>query len=87
MEDGLKAYKSATLAFQKLNPSKGNVIVITFPADIIPEQMQVFANELQPNVPEDVTVICTRLGITIEELPETQMNKFGWYKFDMSKVN
>jgi len=87
MPDGYRTYDKATLAFQKLDALPGDVIVITFPADILPEQMQSFAEQIQPNVPEDVTILCTRSGVTVESFPEARMNELGWYKFDTTKVN
>ena len=55
--------------------------------DIEPAQMQQFAEQLQPNIPEDVTILCTRGGVTIQNLPEAEMNKMGWHRFDTTKVN
>ena len=87
MEDDYKTYDKATLAFQKLDPKEGDIIIINFPNDIHPAQMQLFAEQLQPQIPEDVTILCTRAGVTVQSLPEAEMNKMGWYKFDTSKVN
>ena len=44
-------------------------------------QMQLFAEQLQPQVPDDVTILCTRAGVMVQSLPEAEMNKMGWYKF------
>lgn len=87
MDDDYKTYDKATLAFQKLNPSEGDVIIITFPDDIHPQQMQLFAEQLQPQIPEDVTILCTRAGVTIENFSEVEMNKMGWYKFNNVTIN
>ena len=87
VDDNYKTYDKATLAFQKLSVREGDVIVISFPADIEPAQMQLFAEQLQPNIPEDVTILCTRGGVTIQNLPEAEMNKMGWHRFDTTKVN
>jgi len=85
--DGHKIYDRASLAFQKLSPKDGDVIVISFPADIEPLQMQLFAEGLQPHIPKGVTILCSRSGVTIQNLPEAEMNALGWYKFDTSKAN
>jgi len=85
--DNYKTYDKATLAFQKLSPMEGDIIVISFPKDIEPMQMQLFAEQLQPQIPDDVTILCTRAGVTIQTLPEAEMNKMGWYKFDTTLVN
>ena len=87
MEDDYKIYDNATLAFQKLDTREGDIIIISFPDDIHPNQMQMFAKQLQPHIPDDVTILCTRAGVTVNSLPESEMNKMGWYKFDTSKVN
>lgn len=87
MVDNYKAYDKATLAFQKLSPHEGDIIVITFPDDIQPQQMQLFAEQLQPQIPDDVTILCARAGVTIESLPELEMNNLGWYKFDNKTIN
>lgn len=86
-DDGYKVYDTAQVAFQKLSPSDGDIMVIKFPADIHPEQMQAFGEGLQGQIPDGVTVLCTRSGMEIENIPETAMNQMGWYKFDQSKVN
>lgn len=75
-----KIYESARLAFQKLNPKPNDVIVIKFPDDIHPEQMAAFAEGLQEYVPDDVTVVCSRASVEIEQLSEEQMNSRGWYR-------
>lgn len=87
MVDNYKVYDKATLAFQKLKPRDGDIIVITFPDDIQPQQMQNFAEQLQPQIPDDVTILCTRAGVTIDNLPESEMNKLGWYKFNNTTIN
>ena len=87
MEDDYKVYNKATIAFQTLSPHAGDVVVITFPDDIHPTQMQLFAEQLQPTIPDDVTILCTRAGVTVQSLPEAEMNKMGWYKFDTTHIN
>jgi len=87
VSDEYKEYDKATIAFKKLAPNPGDVIVITFPADIEPLQMEAFGLQLQPHIPEDVAILCTRDGVKVETLSEHQMNEMGWYKFDTNKVN
>jgi len=87
MADGYKIYDQAQIVLDKINPVEGDVIVISFPNDIEPAQRQAFAESMQPIIPDDVTILCTREGVTVENFPESQMNKLGWYKFDKSKVN
>lgn len=87
MKNDYKIYDKATLAFQQLSPMEGDLIVISFPKDIEPMQMQLFAEQLQPQVPDDVTILCTRAGVTVDSFPESEMNKIGWYRFDTKTVN
>ncbi len=87
MDNDTKVYDTATLAFKKLNPNPGDVIIVTFPTDIEHYQMENFGAELQPHIPDDVAIVCTREGVTVETMSELQMNKLGWYKFDTEKVN
>ncbi len=87
MNDGYEVYGTATLAFKKLSPSDGDVIVIKFPTDIHPEQMQLFCNNLAPEIPEGVTVVGTSGGMEVENIPEDEMNKQGWFRFNADKMN
>jgi hypothetical protein len=86
-ENGYKVYDTAQVAFQKLEPTDGDVMVIRFPADIHPMQMQKFADGLQGQVPKGVTVLCTRSGMEIENFSEAKMNALGWYKLDQTKIS
>jgi len=86
-ESGYKTYDRAEIAFEKLQPDAGDLIVITFPPDIHPRQMEMFGENLNDLVPEDVTSLLTRSGMKIELFDEAQMNKLGWHKFDSTKIN
>lgn len=77
-----KIYKKAPVAFQKLSPKKGDIILIRFPDDIDPAQMALAAGEIQEHIPDNIIVLCLRQGVSVSKLPEAQMNKHGWYKFD-----
>ncbi len=84
MSDDFKVYEKASLAFQKLEPNPGDIISVRFPDDIHPVQMEKFAEGLRAHLPEDVVLLCLRAGTSIDKIPETEMNKHGWYKFDMN---
>jgi len=84
---GYKIYDKAEIAFEKMQPSDGDIMVITFPADVDPNQMAIFGENLNQLVPEGVTVLLTRSGMKVELMKESEMNKLGWHKFDTSKVN
>jgi len=84
---GYKIYDKAEIAFEKMQPADGDIMVITFPADVDPNQMAMFGENLNQLVPEGVTVLLTRSGMKVELMKEAEMNKLGWHKFDTSKVN
>lgn len=85
-ENGYKVYDTAQVAFRKLEPTDGDVLVIKFPPDIHPAQMQAFGDDLQGKIPKGVTVLCTRSGMEVENYSEAEMNAKGWYKLDQNKV-
>ncbi len=85
--DNYKTYDQAEIAFKKLKVSAGDIIVITFPSDIEPKQMEMFGEQINPLIPEDVTILCTRSGVTVETLSKDVLNAAGWYKFDTTKSN
>lgn len=87
MDNGYKIYEQAEIAFKKLKVNDGDIIIITFPSDIEPKQMELFGKQISPLIPEDVTVLCTRSGVTVETLPKDVLNAAGWYKFDTTKSN
>lgn len=84
-DDNYKIYEKAVLAFQKLEPNPGDIIVVKFPDDVHPNQMAAFAEGLQQYVPPDVVILFSRAGVEIDKISETEMNKRGWYRFDTTK--
>jgi len=86
-ESGYKTYKHAEVVFEKMQPVDGDIMVITFPPDIHPTQMEMFGENLNHLVPEGVTVLLTRSGMKVEMFNESEMNKIGWHKFDTDKIN
>lgn len=78
--DDTKIYSKAQLAFQKLEPSPGDVIVIKFPDDMAWEQMNLFGQGLKQHIARGVTVLCTYSGIEVEKFNEFQMKRFGWVR-------
>lgn len=75
-----RIYDRAQIAFQKLSPQPNDILVIKFPDDIVHEQMAAFAQGIQQHVPDDVIVLCTRAGMSIDLFNEEQMNQLGWYR-------
>jgi len=81
-----KIYDQAQLTFQRLRPQPGDVVAVSFPDDIVHEQMTKMADIFQTFAKEyDITVICLRQGITLQHVPEHRMNELGWFKFDPQK--
>ena len=76
-------YENATIAFQKLKAQKGDVIVITFPENIDPRQLQAAAEMFSERSKEiGVHIICAAAGITVGNLPEAELNAAGYYRLD-----
>ena len=86
-EENYTVYDSAMIAFEKLTPRDGDIILIHFPDDIHPAQMVEFSEQLQPMIPEDVIVLSVRKGMTVNQISEIEMNKLGWYRFDTKTKN
>ena len=80
MSDGTQWKDTLSLAFKRLRPKAGEIIVVNFPPDVAHEQMDVVAQELKEQLQEGVTVLCLREGMTVELLSEEDMNSIGWYK-------
>lgn len=76
-------YEKARTAMMKLEIKRGDVAVIYFPKDIDPLQMHAAAEHLGLAAEEmGATILCLRFGMTVEHLPEEEMNKLGWYRRD-----
>ena len=86
MSDDYKIYDKVQASFQKLEPTSGDIIIIKFPEDIHPKQMEVFAENLYGIIPEQVTILCTRDGVEINKISEAEMNLNGWYRFSKDKT-
>ncbi len=77
-----KIYERADIAFKKLSAADGDIIVVTFPSNILMEQMQAFASYMESAIPTGVTVFCTKDGVTMDLLPKEQLNALGWYNMN-----
>ncbi len=81
MTDITKFYEQATLTFEKLNITPGDVVIVNFPADMDPQQIhgvQLAFEELRRV--HDCDVILLGSGMSIDAISEENMNKLGWYK-------
>lgn len=80
MSDGTHWRDRISLAFKRLSPKDGDTMVVSFPPDVVHEQMVAVADELNEQISDGVTVLCLREGMTVELLSEEDMNALGWYK-------
>lgn len=76
-----KFYDQARVAFQKLEPSEGDVIAITMPVDMAYEQVLATVTYLQEIAVEfGCSIVILSQGADVQILPEEEMNKLGWYR-------
>jgi hypothetical protein len=74
-------YEKATIGFQKLKAGPGDIVVITFPENIDPRQMEAAALMFGERSKEmGIHIICTSQGITANDLSEAELNACGYYK-------
>ena len=74
-------YEKATIAFQKLKVESGDVIVISFPEDIDPQQLQAAAMMFAERSQEiGAHIICAANNITVNTLTEAELNAAGYYR-------
>jgi len=77
--------EKVTIAIHKISAQPGDLVVVNFPDDTPMEQIEEFGADLKEYVLEDVTILCSRKEMNIENIPEHKMNEMGWYKFDNNK--
>jgi len=75
-------YERADVAFKKLEPHDGDIVLVTFPSDIDMKQIQAFAHYMEAAVPDGITVFCTHDNVDMKVLPKEQLNALGWYNFN-----
>lgn len=64
----------------KLSPQKDDILIVTVKNGLSNEVAQQIYSELEQKINNTVFVITP--SIKIENLPEKEMNKLGWYKHD-----
>ena len=80
-DKGQKFYEQARVAFKKLSPKKGDVLCVSFPADMPMGQVQTTVGYLQQLGNEfECAVIALGQGITMDVMTEQDMNELGWYR-------
>lgn len=78
-----KTYEQASVAFQKLSLTPGDIITVTLPDDILHEQMAAFSEILNPLGKEHgCSIIFLRKGVTLNQVTSQEMNDMGWFWFD-----
>lgn len=75
------AGEGAQIAFQKLSPKQGDVILVRMPDDVAYEQMYAVAQMLTPLKEKfGCDVVMTTDAIDVEMFTENAMNELGWYR-------
>lgn len=85
LEREYSSEEKVALGIMHLQPNDGDVMVITFPSDVITEQMNKFAMGLRDNIREaggnNVVILCVKDGeVKADLLPEALLNEAGYYK-------
>ena len=84
LEREYKGHETARIAIQKLSPKNGDIIVVTFPGDILHQQMETFATNLTQNIKEtsnvEIVVLCMKGDTNVSLVTEEQLNEAGYFK-------
>jgi hypothetical protein len=70
----------ATIAFQALRLSEGDIVVVNLPDNIAYEQMQQVAEMVSSTLPVGIAALVLTDGITISKMSEEEMNLLGWQR-------
>lgn len=83
-DETYNVYEKSAVAFEKLSAKSGDLITITVPADMDPQQMKAFSLLIQEsiadNLPEGVTTVIVASNVQIEHWPREMMARHGWHK-------
>ena len=76
---------TVSLSIQHLEPKDGDVIIVTFPNDVLREQMDLFAQGLNENLKAtgniaDVTILCVKGDVNVNLVTEEVLNEAGYYR-------
>jgi hypothetical protein len=79
--------QKATVAFQKLSPRPGDILTVTLPDTVRPEQIaqiQVYVADVLQDLELDGKVGCMIVvgGLDMQVLRAETMNELGWYRKD-----
>lgn len=77
----------AQVSVKKLSPTAGDIMIVKFPEGIKRNQLEGFAENFVQCLPDNVSALFINADMQIDRVPETEMNKLGWYKFDKNKMN
>lgn len=74
-------YEKASISFQKLKAKPGDIVIIGFPENMDPRQLNAAAQMFGERSQEiGVHIICSVGNITVSDLPEAELNAAGYYK-------
>lgn len=77
-------YEKSAVVFEKLSAKSGDLITITVPANMNPQQMKAFSLLIQESIadylPEGVNAVIVASNIQVEHWPKEMMARHGWYK-------
>ena len=89
LEREYKGHETARIAIEKLSPKSGDIVVITFPNDILREQMKQFAKDLNENLKEtgndDIVVMCMKGGMQASVITEKYLNEAGYFRREIEE--
>lgn len=78
-----KFYDSCRIVFEKLSPTAGSLITISFPVDMGQEQIQSTTKLLSDLATKfNTTVLILSQGVFMSTMTEKDMNTLGWYKHE-----
>ena len=85
LEREISSEETVSLSIQHLEPSDGDVIVVTFPNEVLREQMDLFAQGLNENLKAtgniaDVTILCVKGDVGVNLVTEEVLNEAGYYR-------
>lgn len=82
-----KFYEQARIGFQKLSPTKNDIIAIKFPSDMSLQQVYQTVSYLSQIGDEfGCAVIALGQGVDIQVMTDEEMNELGWQRIEEKRV-
>lgn len=80
-------YEKTDLGLNLLKAKPGDVLTVTFPDDMDPRQMHAALLQMHEATNEiGVHIVGLTQGITMQHVPQKEMNRLGWYKLHDGQV-